>query len=490
MKSNPFAKKSVGKDGKPIERNYPENPLLKVDIHEVLNVLGAEDRGGGKWKIPNMGIMIVKPGTQAFMLTFDGDRPGGGAINLVRFIFDLDFKGALNWMKENIGPDPLMVDDNGMQIGENKYFTPPPSYNANRDAIKTYLTETRGLPTKLIDRLMKEGSIYADKKKRCVFLSDSGAELRSAYDGEFSFKGGATGNDTSLNDFGFQVEADANAIRHALAERQQAPAVAVAEAAITALSYHTLNPHTVVLSSNGSGRFNLHFSAALDTYYNDDLPFQMPFNMATDADDAGDFAAQRLWNALYLRERLSAGLNIDMEVVDQWISNGDIHIDLRSDVVMPNGEIRRMMVASPHTCFFGLDLINPNEFPDDFSVYTLDGSKIREMSDTDEESKEKEKDKDKENIIIDTGRKMPPVISFTVKEGLHPKLNRREYRDIPIDKVNYAKMDWCFRARPKLGVDWNDDLKAIGQKAIHEYVRKTSPLIQAPKKTKVSGTKP
>jgi hypothetical protein len=451
------------------KKNYPEDPLLKVDILEVLNAMGAMERAndGSKWKVPNLGMVIVRPGTQAFMLPFMGDISGYGGLDFVKKALSLEFKDALAWLRENLPDNPNTFTEDGIALSNNKFFTPPIPYNPNKDKVKDYLVNTRGLPVKLIDQLMEDGSIYADKKCRCVFISDSGAEVRSAYESETKFKGGVDGNDPTLNDFGFQVEANTNAILRALSEKKQAPAVGVAEAAITGLSYHVLNPHTVVLSSNGAGRFQLHFSAAIDTYFNDTVPFEMPFHMAMDADKAGDFAAQRVWNALYLRERLSSGLDIDIEEIDQWIKNKDLIIDLRSDVTLENGVTRKMMVPSPHLCFFGLDLIDPNVYPDNLKVLTLaPHTKINDEHDDEED----------ELPVIDTGTFSPPVVSFTVSKGLHPKLNRTEYRNIPVDKVNYDKVSWCLRARPKFGKDWNDELKYLGAKAHQEYLRKIAPM--------------
>jgi hypothetical protein len=302
-----------------------EAPLAAV-LEHLGGVQNRTDRS--KWKIEGVGNIIFKGKT---WLNGNLNVPGFGAVSLVNHIMDTKDTPSMKWLAERF-PDLLDGDWTPAEEEEKEIgFRPPERADEFIDPIRDYLVGSRGLPAELVDAEISAGRIFATEHRskdeetgawtgdqRVVFIGPSSAELRSIDpDG---FKGCCPGSDSERS--GYQV----------MFRGQSDGRLGIVEAAIDALSYNAMYPGRYVFSTNGSGRFHLQLRLTLESWRND-----FSTDIATDADPAGDQAAQLIFNALYLRDYLSKQHEVSPEQVDDWLLNNRITFQ---------------PTVSPHTQFF------------------------------------------------------------------------------------------------------------------------------------------
>lgn len=411
------------------KRNYFDLKHLKkiykeIELAHVLLKLGAEKKPGkGRWKIPGTGSLIYQDEMQTwkFVNGVHNGEKGFSGLSLVEKVLDLDESGALRWMNENFGTE--ITEDLKFDIevavqkasAGKKDYAPPSDNPQNINYVINYLTDERGLPLSLINKLVDEHKIYADYDKRCVFVSAASAEIRSTPSSSVEFKGTCSGGQKDVSGFSVMPELNANEKTGVLVE-----------AAVDALSYNTLYPGRYVLSTNGSGMFELQYKATLELLQND-------FNVvaAFDADLAGDTASQSIFNALYLRNRIvKKNPAIQVEEIDQ---------------AFLTGKIKLKVDESPHHLF-------DSSFKEKLPVFIRNPENKEEW--------------------IDTGELGYPEISFEVSSEIANGAIKPGKYNLRISENDYKafRKELKFtRERPVYSKDWNDELKKLGSAYLKRY---------------------
>ena len=154
-----------------------------------------------------------KDSDKRFAITIKDDRKfychksstgGGGSIDLVKTVLDCDFNEAKAWLFQHYGGASLVAEAVDSQIKETKQlaekvrkgetgFKPPAPDPSKWQQVKRYLTVARGLSSKLVDGIHKQGKVYADALANVVFVGTHHASKRGT--GTNSFKGLHLGSD-------------------------------------------------------------------------------------------------------------------------------------------------------------------------------------------------------------------------------------------------------------------------------------------------------
>jgi 5S rRNA maturation endonuclease (ribonuclease M5) len=179
---------------------------------------------------------VISVNGQKFM-NWNQDFGGGGAIDLVIHLLDLDFKTAVIWLAENFasGSDPKI----------NPYkkiiLRLPPKNNSYLPRLIDYLHCRRFIPLSLINQLIDSGKIYADNKANVVFLllgkekKIVGAELRGT--SQQKWVGMAEGSRKDLG--AFYITSNSKY-------------VVICESAIDAISCFIIHPDCIAISTAGA----------------------------------------------------------------------------------------------------------------------------------------------------------------------------------------------------------------------------------------------
>lgn len=402
-----------------------------VRLDEVLHRLGADSNQDGdksKWKIHGIGNIITK-GQRWKNVQTEVDKGFGGP-SLVKHALGMENQvEALKWMIKEFGEDlgdDVIADEVDTAP---KDFSPPERFPELNRAVAEYLVNERALPVELVKEVIRGGNVYGshpwsethnryiNSVTRCVFLGQASAELRDTDpDG---FKGCCDGSQTDSS--GFSVR-PASEVPEYL--------VGLTEAAIDALSYRALFPGRFAMSTNGAGRFLLQFRIAKEA-----LDRGFGVRLALDADMAGDLAAQKLFNAFYVRKVLSHHLSVPEEKIDEWLVEGDLVLDVD---------------RSPHHLFFNAG------WKPEMQVF---------------ESRMVDTDKGVEKQWFPTDAMAKPAIRVMVRKDLHPKLLRGDLNlsvsqsgfSYVTDKLNVK------RDRPMHAKDWNEELKRLGATYCQAY---------------------
>jgi hypothetical protein len=230
--------------------------LREIPLAQVAHELGLnpDPKDKHKWRSEDHTINI----TGSKFYDFKHLKGGGGAIDLVMYLEQSNFSEALHWLQDRFG-EPATLQTVAKQTQETishrerQPFVPPEANEENWQPVREYLTQTRGLPGKLIDQLYQEGILYADERQNAVFIRRSfegeivGASLRGTAGKNNTFKGLAPGTRRSQGWF-YTVAGG----------RGQDPIqrVVLTESAIDSLSYQTLHSpetKTLYLSTDGAG---------------------------------------------------------------------------------------------------------------------------------------------------------------------------------------------------------------------------------------------
>jgi hypothetical protein len=434
---------------------------LRVDLAMV--ALGGQPNQDGfanKWKIAGCGNITVD-GQRWYNLNIE--KGGVGALSLVEHALGERPGKAARWLDANFGdgnPEDWKASaaSLGAQIHQvKKEFQPPERFVDGTEDVRNYLVEERFLPPSLINSEIERGSIYATRKilpdgrmygrPRCVFISSSAAEIRSIETG--GFKGCCPGSNTKKSGY-----------RISFAKGQNEQVLALTEAAVDALSYRALFPGRFVISTNGSGRFDLQYALtaeALDNGYG--------VRAAFDADWAGDKAAQKLFNAVFVRKMLSRSLSVEPETVDEWLLEKAISIEIDN---------------SPHHMFFNdswkaeLPVFARQDEGRASSKTTIAPSRPSAHIDEDERKMlEDHEDESYSSVWTPTGRVSPPAIRLIIEKSVHHKLPvKRDGHDIVVSEEAFRFIQEKMRLRrdrPPQRKDWNDELRQLGSSYLRSY---------------------
>jgi len=190
-----------------------------------------------KWHTPQGTISVHGP---KFMNWTKGVG-GGGAIDLVIHLKNLDFKSAVLWLLRTF---PAYDDKKSAQITSppKHLFQVPKKDLAKLPQIVTYLSKVRCIPVQVIKALINSGKLYADNKANAVFLllgkekTIVGAELHGTT--HVHWKGMAPGSRKNLGCF--------------FVKNSHTKKMALCESAIDALSFLALSPMYLAVSTSGA----------------------------------------------------------------------------------------------------------------------------------------------------------------------------------------------------------------------------------------------
>lgn len=453
--------------------------LDNIPLEDVFDALGAyaKDGSGGGWKKYDVAGMTVISKGQFWENTQGAQEKGMGGTRLVMMAFDWPhdkegYEKARKWLEANC--DPERQADSSWQDSDDSEsksgFRAPPNLSDNRrhmSAVRNYLSGTgkgeRWIPPSLVGRLLNDGSLYPSQEwnpelKRmdgpttCVFLGYESAEIRST--DPQGVKKAATGSDPKISGFIAQAQATRTDRR-----------VVLTEAAIDAVSYAALDPSAYVISCNGVNRLELQIRAARQC-----IASGVPLVVALDSDDAGDRAAQSIFNTLLVGEMLKG-----------WLANSMVAEEMKANPGKPEDEVREGVLATIDGWMDGTDgelanivaepSLSPhrNFFNTGWSERMGVTNLVRKMGDDGKPTSE----------LVDTGETSGPVVTIRVKEGTHPRLPPRLTLHVHPKELEFiSRRLGIFRARADDAIpgckDWNDVLKHLGMPYRTEYERAAS----------------
>jgi hypothetical protein len=203
------------------------------------------------------------------------DAGGGGAIDLVMHLGEMDFKSAVFWLREHFHQANALQSQLEFSTQASGLRLPQESRSKWSQVLR-YLTGQRHLPQTIIRELHEKDMLYADRRGNAVFLhlstnrQPTGAELRGTT--AIPWRGMAPGSRKALGYFSVG--------------NLKSETVIICESAIDAISCLTIHPQALCISTAG---VNPH-PAWLPEVIRKRLKIYCGF----DADTAGDQMAQRM----------------------------------------------------------------------------------------------------------------------------------------------------------------------------------------------------
>lgn len=263
-----------------------------VPLETVLLLRGAsrDPRDRSKWQTEQGPLSVTGP---RFMNWHCG-RGGGGAIDLVMHLGDVDVCTAVSWLEEHVAAGHLSVtshntasdvDDDVGHTSQQKRRVPEGGPTLRLPApeprmlkrVRDYLTGRRRLAASALEPLVESGRLYADHRGNAVFLlvvgrpnRPIGAELRGT--GRRVWHGMAPGTRKELGYFWIGTKGCTE--------------IVLCESAIDAISCYQMQPQRICLSTSGV-RPNPRWLRGL-------LVRDYKLYCGFDADNAGDAAANQM----------------------------------------------------------------------------------------------------------------------------------------------------------------------------------------------------
>ena len=224
--------------------------LRAIPLNRLLPLCGAQpDRlDRRKWHTA-AGILSV---SGAKFMNWTQGVGGGGAIDLVSHLHGLDFKAALDWLRQHFPVVPAPACD--WQAPQSP-FQPPRPVPHRLEQVQRYLITQRTLAPARVQSLIQDGHLYADHRGNAVFLMRPlgsgtahavrpiGAELRGT--SALRWRGLAPGSRRDLGCFAMPG-------LPLLAQPPHRLTLILCESAIDAISCFTLYPEYYCLSTAGA----------------------------------------------------------------------------------------------------------------------------------------------------------------------------------------------------------------------------------------------
>ena len=218
-------------------------------------------------------------------MNWRGGRGGGGAIDLVMHLAEVDFRTAVEWLEQHLAVGRLRTNEatapssrRGLSAAEGSHELRLPVRDDRRlERVIEYLTRRRHLSPGLLEPLIESGKLYADRRGNAVFLLVAGkanrpvgAELRGT--GPRVWRGMAPG---TCKDGGYFWVGAAGARR-----------IVLCESAIDAISCFQMHPQRLCISTSGVRANPRWLRGLIARGYDIDCGF--------DADGPGDAAATQM----------------------------------------------------------------------------------------------------------------------------------------------------------------------------------------------------
>ena len=215
------------------------NSVRHIDLKAILNRTGSmKDKfDKAKWHT-SQGVITV---TGHKFMNWTQATGGGGAIDLVINLKKCDFKTAVFWLSENFSSSAIQTSQWIKPVSK-QIFTLPKRDDNKVPQIMRYLRYERCIPPKLINFLIRSGTLYADNRGNAVFLllgKDKrvvGAELRGTT--HLRWHGMAPGSRKELGAF--------------YVKSPNTKKMVICESAIDAISYFALQLNCLALSTSGA----------------------------------------------------------------------------------------------------------------------------------------------------------------------------------------------------------------------------------------------
>ena len=213
--------------------------VRNIELHRILEQTGAvrDKNDPAKWHT-GQGILCVN-GQKFFNWT--KNVGGGGAIDLINHLHQVDFMKAVAWLTENFASSEIQVLNKAKSLTHQSLVLPQ-NNPKELPQITRYLTTKRCLPQALIQSLIDTGNLYADNRASAVFLllgkekTIVGAEIRGTTDRIWHALAPGSKKDRGF----FYVK------------NKTSQKVVLCESAIDALSYYELVQDCIVISTAGA----------------------------------------------------------------------------------------------------------------------------------------------------------------------------------------------------------------------------------------------
>ena len=211
---------------------------------------------------------------------------GGGAIDLVMHLANVDFRQAVVWLEQHFGSSQQKFQTNHTchalshpyattnTLRPTRRLSLPAADPSQLHRVQHYLTHRRCLPRSYLEPLIASGKLYADHRGNAVFLMVAGkanrpigAELRGT--GPQVWRGMAPGTDKNA---GFFWTGDA-----------RSRSILLCESAIDAISCLVLFPEHLAISTSGARPAPRWLSGLIERGYT--------IHCGYDTDEPGEHAA-------------------------------------------------------------------------------------------------------------------------------------------------------------------------------------------------------
>jgi hypothetical protein len=267
--------------GDPFRRRADRARAVPLEV--VLLARGAvRDRHDrAKWHTEQGPLSI----TDAKFINWPRQHGGGGAIDLVMHLAQVDCRAAVAWLEQHFALGPVAAEQStpaasghpSSLAGRHRPLRLPVPSGPQRGRVLRYLTERRHLAFALLEPLLESGRLYADQRGNAVFLLVAGkanrpvgAELRGT--GPRVWRGMAPGTRKDLGYFWTGARG--------------AKEIVLCESAIDAISCFQLHPERICISTSGVRANPLWLSGLIVRGYHIHCGF--------DTDQAGDDAAHQM----------------------------------------------------------------------------------------------------------------------------------------------------------------------------------------------------
>lgn len=222
--------------------------VRQIPLEAVLAFRGAfrdrQDRA--KWHTERGPLSVT--GSQ--FTAWHTDQGGGGAIDLVMHLAQVDVGPAVQWLERHLAAGSLPVTHSTPSVsgvparvpqGRSPLRLPMPN-DRQLARVRRYLQERRGLAGSVLEGLIQSGKLYGDRRGNAVFLLMTGkpnrpvgAELRGT--GPRVWRGMAPGTRKNLGFFWLGAPKSRQLV--------------LCESAIDAISYYQMHPDWLCVSTSG-----------------------------------------------------------------------------------------------------------------------------------------------------------------------------------------------------------------------------------------------
>lgn len=158
-----------------------------IPLQTVLTHWGAERdrRDRAQWRTERGPLSV----TGAKFFNWHRNQGGGGAIDLVMHLGEMDLRAAVGWLQRHLGSTPAAASSisacswrSSSGVGATakpRQLRLPVANLANLERVRRYLIEQRCLAADILEPLIEAGKVYADRRGNAVFLMTAGKANRS-----------------------------------------------------------------------------------------------------------------------------------------------------------------------------------------------------------------------------------------------------------------------------------------------------------------------